>query len=190
MGLDERLDTYVAQDAEEAAGLARIRAFAAGHERPFDRAHLHGHLVGSALVVSADGMRVLLLRHKKLQRWLQCGGHGEPGETSGAAVAMREAAEESGISGLALHPAAPRPLDVDVHRIPARGAEPAHDHLDLRYLVMAPAGAAFERSRDETDDMRWFAWDEALALDIDSGLRRLLTKARELVDPALRGVSS
>ena len=88
------------------------------HEHPFDRAIPEGHLTGSAITVSADGSRVLLLHHRKLDRWLQPGGHGDPGETTGEEVALREALEESGIRGLALHQAAPRPLDVDVHDIP------------------------------------------------------------------------
>jgi ADP-ribose pyrophosphatase YjhB (NUDIX family) len=111
------------------------------HERPFDRAIGEGHLTGSAITVSADGRQVLLLHHRKLDRWLQPGGHGDPGETTGEEVALREALEESGIEGLTLHPRAPRPLDVDVHDIPARGSEPAHQHLDLRYLVVAPERA-------------------------------------------------
>src|SRR4029453_15241807 len=80
-----------------------------------------GHLTGSAITVSADGAHVLLLHHRKLDRWLQPGGHGDPGETTGEEGALREALEESGIEGLTLHPRAPRPLDGDVHDIPARG---------------------------------------------------------------------
>jgi 8-oxo-dGTP pyrophosphatase MutT (NUDIX family) len=121
---------------------------------------------------------VLLLHHRKLDRWLQPGGHGDPGETTGEAVALREALEETSLEGLVLHPTAPRPLDVDVHDIPARGAEPAHQHLDLRYLVVAPEGASFQRAAAETNDMRWVTWDEAMTMGIDSGLTRALRKAR------------
>ena len=128
-------------DAEEAGDRDQIVAFVRRHERPFDRAIGEGHLTGSAITVSADGSHVLLLHHRKLDRWLQPGGHGDPGETTGEEVALREALEESGIEGLTLHPRAPRPLDVDVHDIPARGSEPAHQHLDLRYLVVAPERA-------------------------------------------------
>ncbi|HSE96548.1 MAG TPA: NUDIX domain-containing protein, partial [Methylomirabilota bacterium] len=141
MSLADRLRRHVPRDPREAADLAAILAFVARHPDPFDRRIPEGHLTGSALVLSAAGDRVLLLFHRKLGRWLQPGGHAEPGETTGEAVALREAVEETGIPGLALHPAAPRPLDVDVHDIPARGTEPAHQHLDLRYLVLAPARA-------------------------------------------------
>jgi 8-oxo-dGTP pyrophosphatase MutT (NUDIX family) len=98
-------------------------------------------------------------------------------------VALREAAEETGIPALALHPAAPRPLEVDVHDIQAHGAEPAHQHLDLRYLVVAPARAPLARSIGEARAIRWFAWSELEGLDLDPGLRRALATARAWVRP-------
>jgi 8-oxo-dGTP pyrophosphatase MutT (NUDIX family) len=178
MSVLDQLAAHLPADAAEARDLETIRAFAVAHPAPFDRAIASGHLTGSALVVSAGGDRVLLLHHRKLDRWLQPGGHGDPGEATGEEVALREAREETGLLGLALHPRAPRPLDVDVHEIPARGAEPAHLHLDLRYLVMAPPGAALSRQLEETNDLRWFTWDELAGLGLDGGLQRLLAKAR------------
>ncbi len=177
----ESLRSHRPTEGEEFSDLARIIAFVESHADPFDRAIRDGHLTGSAAVVAADGARVLLLHHKKLSRWLQPGGHGDPGETRGEDVALREAIEETGLSGLMLHPRAPRPLDVDVHEIPARGDEPAHEHLDLRYLFVAPGDAAPRLAALESSDLRWFRWDETDALDLDSGLRRLLGKARAAV---------
>jgi 8-oxo-dGTP pyrophosphatase MutT (NUDIX family) len=176
--LVQSLARHVPADPEEAADLRQILDFVARHPRPFDRAILEGHLTGSALTVSASGARVLLLHHRKLQRWLQPGGHADPGETQGEDVALREAHEETGIAGLTLHPQAPRPLDVDVHDIPARPGEPAHQHLDLRYLVLAPDAAALTRAEEEASALRWFGWDLLDALDLDHGLRRALAKAR------------
>lgn len=178
MGLFESLTRFKAADPEEETDLARIRGFIASHSDPFDRTILEGHLTGSALVVSAEGDRVLLLFHLKLQRWLQPGGHASPGESSGEEVALREAREETGIQGLSLHPSAPRPLDVDVHEIPAHELTPAHEHLDLRYLVIAPKGAQPSRAETEAADVRWFSWEEVSRLDLDSGLLRALRKAR------------
>jgi len=178
--LHATLRRHVPADAKEAADLAEILAFVGRHLDPFDRRIPEGHLTGSAVIVSAAGDRVLLLHHRKLRRWLQPGGHAEPGERDGEVVALREAREETGIEGLALHPSAPRPLDVDVHPIPARRDEPAHRHLDLRYLVVAPQGATLRRRATEARALRWFGWAEAAALDLDHGLWRALTAARAL----------
>jgi len=177
------LERHRPADPGEASDLARIQDFVRRHADPFDRRIAEGHLTGSALVVSRDGSRVLLLHHRKLRRWLQPGGHADPGETSGEAVALREAREETGLERLELHPEAPRPLDVDVHEIPARPGEPAHQHLDLRYLVLAPRHEPLRRAAAEASQLRWFAWDELKALDLDPGLLRALQKARRLLGP-------
>jgi 8-oxo-dGTP pyrophosphatase MutT (NUDIX family)/SAM-dependent methyltransferase len=168
-------------DRREGQDLVRILRFIEAHVDPFDRAIAEGHLTGSAIIVSAIGDRVLLLHHRKLGRWLQPGGHADPGECVGEAVALREAREETGIEGLALHGRAPRPLDVDVHVIPARGGEPAHEHLDLRYLVVAPEAAEARLKADESHAIRWFRWDELAALELDPGLQRALKKVRDVI---------
>jgi len=93
MSLQESLSRHVAADAEEAADLAQIQAFALAHADPFDRRIVEGHLTGSAIVVSDDGTQVLLLHHRKLDRLLQPGGHADPAETSVEQVALREAFE-------------------------------------------------------------------------------------------------
>ncbi len=178
MRLVDQLVRHRPEDADETAHLAAIVAFVNAHDRPFDRAIPHAHLTASAFILSSDGNRVLLLHHRKLDRWLQPGGHGEPGESDGETVALREAREETGIAELRLHPEAPRPMDVDVHQIPARGTEPAHLHLDLRYAVMAESSVELLRSAKETNALRWFGWDEIHALGLDAGLRRGLAKAR------------
>jgi 8-oxo-dGTP pyrophosphatase MutT (NUDIX family) len=183
--LRAQLRRHAPADAKEAADLTEILAFVQRHPDPFHRGIFEGHLTGSAVVVSAAGDQVLLLHHRKLRRWLQPGGHAEAGERSGETVALREAWEETGIEGLALHPTAARPLDVDVHPIPARGDDPAHRHLDLRYLVVAPPGATLRRLAAEARDLRWFGWDELAPLDLDAGLHRALRAARAVLSSTL-----
>ena len=168
-------------DEQERRDCDRILSFIAAHADPFDRRIAEGHLTASALVLSRSGDRALLLHHRKLERWLQPGGHAEPGETSGESIALREALEETGVEGLALHPTAPRPLDLDVHAIPARSGEPAHEHLDLRYLVLAPGDAAITLNAEESRALRWFSWAEIEGLGLDTGLRRAFAKARALL---------
>lgn len=175
-----RLQGHRCQDAAEARDVARVLEFVAAHPDPFDRRIPEGHLTGSAFVVARDGTRVLLLHHRKLDRWLQPGGHADPGETSGEAVALREVREETGLEAVHLHPEAPRPLDVDVHEIPARPGEPAHAHLDLRYLAVAE-DTVLVRAEQEAADLKWFGWNELEPLRLDPGLRRGLSKALRYV---------
>jgi 8-oxo-dGTP pyrophosphatase MutT (NUDIX family) len=119
------------------------------------RGCLAGHLTGSALVVDATGERTLLLHHAKLDRWLQPGGHAD-GDGNLAAVALKEATEETGIPDLRVVLPA---LDIDVHTIPARPGEPEHLHLDVRFLVLAPEGAAVHHN-EESHDARWASADD------------------------------
>lgn len=114
------------------------------------------HLTGSAIIMSADRRRVLLVRHAKAGLWLQTGGHCEPADAALVDVARREAREESGIVHLSVDPV---PLRLSRHRVPFCGpVQPAH-HLDVQFLAVAPTGA---EPLDEPggDPAEWFAVDE------------------------------
>ena len=146
---------------------------------PFDRRILAGHLTGSAVVISAAGDRVLLLHHRKLDRWLQPGGHGDPGEVSGEAVALREALEETGLAGPgpASHGAPARSTWTSTTSPPA-ATSPRTSTSTFGISWWRPPDAEIARCLEETNDLRWFSWDELDALGLDAGLRRLLEKAR------------
>ncbi|WP_404544018.1 NUDIX hydrolase [Dyella jejuensis] len=146
--------------------------FLAEAARPFDREHEAGHFTGSAWLVSKDGERVLLTHHRKLNRWLQLGGHAD-GDSDLAAVALREAHEESGLAGLMVEPGI---FDVDRHWIPERGNEPGHWHYDVRYVVRAGQDEAFVVG-DESLDLAWVpVRDLADASATDDSLRRMARK--------------
>ena len=143
----------------------------------FLRTSFPAHFTGSALVVSADGSRALLHHHRKLDRWMQFGGHCD-GEEDVLRVAQREALEESGVEGLIL--ASPRPFDLDIHEIPDRKTEPAHFHYDVRWVLIAPENPVFIVS-EESHQLQWFTPAEARALPLDSGLLRLVGKWEALL---------
>lgn len=146
----------------------------------FDRNQFPAHFTGSALVVSADGARTLLNHHRFLNRWLQFGGHCD-GEEDVLAVARREAEEESGIAGLIL--ASARPFDLDIHAIPEnpKRCEPAHEHYDIRWVLIAPEDAVC-RVSEESHDLQWFAPSELGGLELDPGMLRLLGKWQALLE--------
>ncbi|MGW6540012.1 NUDIX hydrolase [Streptomyces sp. NPDC055051] len=125
-----------------------------------------GHLTSSALVIDPSRGRVLLTLHKKLGMWLQMGGHCEEGDATVEAAALREAAEESGVSGLTLLPGGP--VRLDRHAIP----EPCHWHLDVQYAALAPPDGV-ERISEESLDLKWFAYDEVAAV-ADTSVVRLV----------------
>jgi 8-oxo-dGTP pyrophosphatase MutT (NUDIX family) len=105
--------------------------------------------------------------HAKLGIWVQPGGHAE-GNANLAAVALREATEETGIDGLRIWS---RAIDLDIHVVDPPG-EDAHEHHDVRFLVVAPAGAV-EIPNHESRELRWVTEDELTILGVDPGLARL-----------------
>lgn len=138
---------------------------------PFVRARLQGHFTASAWLVSADGARVLLMHHAKLLRWLQPGGHAD-GDADLARVALKEAEEETGLTGLVVEDQAI--FDLDRHWIPERGEVPGHWHFDVRYVVRAVGGEAFVGNHESLG----LAWRpvEAVAADPDASLSRMAGK--------------
>ncbi|MEO7012749.1 MAG: NUDIX hydrolase [Dokdonella sp.] len=143
--------------------------------RAFVRERLHGHFTGSAWLASADGQRVLLTHHRKLDRWLQVGGHAD-GDADLSRVALREAEEESGLTDLAVESEI---FDIDQHWIPERNEVPGHWHHDVRFVVHATGSEKFVVS----EESHALAWRDiaAIAADdtADESLRRMALRWQE-----------
>ncbi len=137
---------YVATDEREEADRCAMLRLAEELEQPLSRRQVRAHFTASAFVIDETCARACLVRHVTLGRLLQPGGHVETIDSCLEDAALREALEETGLE-LELHPKAPRPFDLDIHAIPATANEPAHFHLDVRYLVIGrgepAAGAAW-----------------------------------------------
>ena len=158
---------------EEAATVDLFLALLADAENPFLRERLAGHFTASAWLVDGSGRHVLLTHHRKLDLWLQLGGHAD-GEPDFAAVAMAEAREESGLDGLSLEDDAI--FDLDRHWIPEHKGVPPHWHYDVRFVVRATGSEEFVVS----DESHALAWRDIASLVDDEGadasLRRMARK--------------
>ena len=173
------LGQYRPQGETEAADVEQVRALAETADDPFLRS-MPLHLTGSALIVHPASQRVLLRWHQRQQAWLQVGGHGDPGESDPLAIALREAAEETGLDDLEPWPDA-QLRHVVVVPVPANRTEPAHHHADLRFVL---ATHAPEAVRPESPDapLRWLTPDEAHAATSQANLRETLSRAQRLMD--------
>jgi 8-oxo-dGTP pyrophosphatase MutT (NUDIX family) len=171
MRVVEILRAYVAGDEREEADRCAMLRLCEELEKPTSRDQARAHFTASALVVDSACERVCLVAHAKLGRLLQPGGHVEPTDLTLEAAALREAREETRLE-LEFHPTAPRPFDLDIHEIPARPTEPAHFHLDVRYLLVG--------SGDPCEGAGWYVLGEAG----DESVDRLARKALAFRSPA------
>ncbi|NKY45866.1 NUDIX hydrolase [Nocardia cerradoensis] len=152
--------THPEQSVREA-----MLAFLGSAPRGCLREHAPGHITASAVVFSHDEREVLLTLHPRVGRWIQLGGHCEPGDETVVDAALREATEESGIAGLKVEPGL---YGAQAHPITCSLGVPTR-HLDLLFKIRAPRGAVPVRSAESTD-LRWWPVD-ALPADSDVLLR-------------------
>ncbi|MGX9353862.1 NUDIX hydrolase [Roseobacteraceae bacterium S113] len=176
------LGRFAPRDASDAAAWARICAFVRGEPRAFSRdASIGGHVTASAFVLSADRSHVLLTHHRKLDMWIQLGGHCD-GIADARFVALKEAYEESGLARLRL--ISQDVFDVDIHEIPARpdkpgkAGEPAHLHYDVRFVMLAEAGEIVVS--DESHALAWVPLAALEARTDELSLLRMRDKALTL----------
>lgn len=166
------LNQYVEAEPENQHSKALLIKFAEAHENCCERTLNVGHFTGSCWLVSKDGQRVLLTHHKKLERWLQLGGHAD-GDSDLAQVALREAEEESGLIDLSVEPEI---FDLERHAIPARGSDPEHFHHDVRFVVHAHGSENFIVS-DESHALAWRNISELVDDgDAEESIRRMARK--------------
>jgi len=168
-GLAAELADLQRREPERASVAARLLELLAQPGDGFSRSHLDpGHFTASAFVVCPERRRLLLIRHPKLGRWLQPGGHIEAGDASCLSAAQREVLEETGVAELEL--LAPGIFDVDVHLIPANAKEGAHAHFDVRYAFRAQSDRL--SVSDEVKAARWVELAAVAALNDEESIAR------------------
>jgi 8-oxo-dGTP pyrophosphatase MutT (NUDIX family) len=162
---------YRRRHPAESATIDRFEAFIGSEPRCFQRNCWAGHVTGSAWIVNQQRTHVLLTHHRKLNRWLQLGGHSD-GEDNPLRVACREAVEES---GLAVEPVCDLLFDIDIHLIPARQDDPAHHHFDARFALTTVGGDAY-RVSDESHALCWVKIDQIEAVTTEPSMLRMARK--------------
>ena len=167
-----QLQRYAERYPDESETTARYIEFVRTHRDCFERTLQVGHVTGAAWVLDKARRRTLLTHHKKLDRWLQLGGHVD-GNPDVLEAAAREAQEESGIDTLAS--VYPEIFDLDIHTIPARGDEPEHLHYDARFLFNATKSEEFVIS-EESHDLAWVALDELDDYTTEESIQRMAKK--------------
>jgi 8-oxo-dGTP pyrophosphatase MutT (NUDIX family) len=136
------------------------------------RTQLLGHITASAWVLDDRREHVLLIHHRKLDRWLQPGGHAD-GDADALAVAQREVLEET---GLETQPISPLIFDLDAHLIPARGSEPAHYHYDIRFLLSPKAGSRLH-ANEEVHTAEWVHLSQVKSRANERSILRMVEKS-------------
>jgi len=178
VSLDLIIAAYEPFDDLEAQHQAAFLHLLRGTVEPYSRNQfVPGHVTASCFII--DGLGHLLLHHhRRLNRWLQMGGHLESGEDPGAA-ALREGAEESGLTDLRF--VTGEIADLDVHSIPAGRGEPEHRHYDVRYIARTDSADSIAADVRESNQLMWFDLDRAAELMQGEESLRVIQKIRRVL---------
>lgn len=169
------LTDYRLRYPDETGTVDQYLEFVNMYDDCFERTQLLGHVTGSAWLVNQAGTHVLLTHHRKLDIWVQLGGHAD-GDSVPLNVALREAREESGID--AISAVSEDLFDIDIHEIPARKSEPAHFHYDARFLLQTTASDEFVIS-DESHALEWVDVERIADKTDEESMLRMAAKYRK-----------
>lgn len=175
ISLLETLEVHPSHRAHDRRARDLAMDFARTQIHILDRVNLQGHFTGSAFIVDPARTRFVLLWHRKLDKWVQPGGHAD-GDPDLLAVARREAFEETGLETRAVFLGV---FDLDIHTIPASPHVPAHLHYDMRFLLEADPAAPLAPNARECRDVAWMnlAEAEARGIEVEASVRRMVEKA-------------
>lgn len=168
------LNQHQPADSAESADTERALDLVQKQDKFWQADNMQSHLTASCWILNPARDAVLLLHHRKLDRWLQPGGHIEEEDSSWLSAALREAREETGIESFNLIQNSI--FDFDIHKIAARGEIPEHQHFDARFLLQANSSELVIST--ESNDLRWFSFSEAaVILEGDQVMQRMLLKS-------------
>lgn len=170
------INDYLPANPEESETCQYLLDFVSRYEDCFSRELQVGHVTGSAWILNTSGAEVLLTHHRKLNIWVQPGGHAD-GDSDILAVAKKEAYEESGLNKLDL--VSHGLFDIDIHKIPARKQEPAHLHYDCRFAFQVVGSDQYKVS-DESHDLKWVPLALVGDFNDEDSIARMINKSSSL----------
>lgn len=172
------LNQYQTRFMDELAFIDKARYFIETHQDIFYRELWPAHVTGSAWVVNPARDRVLLLHHRKLDRWFQPGGHAD-GDADIIRVSLKETAEETGLDPSRVRLVDGRIFDIDIHTIHASDHDPRHQHIDVRFLVEIDDTVPIP-GNDESHEVLWVPLHQASSFNNNRSTYRMVDKTRLL----------
>jgi len=174
--LKQLLKTYIQKYPYEVNAIKMLNFFD-NHDDCFEKDNLPGHFTGSAWVISPDKNKILMTHHKKLNMWLQLGGHAD-GEKDLKSVAIKEAKEESGFNNFSI--LSEEIFDLDIHKIEPMSENPEHLHYDVRFLLEADPKKQNIIISEESHDVKWIHLDDVLEYNSEASISRMVEKTKKL----------
>jgi 8-oxo-dGTP pyrophosphatase MutT (NUDIX family) len=174
--LDILLNNYIKQSKHDTNAIQMLN-FYKNNENCFSKDNKKGHFTGSAWIINPAKNAVLMTHHKKLNMWLQLGGHAD-GDKNLVNVALRESKEESGFSNFKL--LSKEIFDLDIHEIEPMNDDPRHFHYDVRFLLEADPIKSEIIVSDESHDVKWIPLSEVNNYNSEDSIRRMVDKTTRL----------
>lgn len=128
------------------------------------------HFTSSAYVYNKEEKKFLFIKHKKLGKWLQPGGHIEDNERP-EDCAIREVFEETGLqvelvgNRLPIETGNIRPYAAQMNRL---SFDEDYENMDLVYLAVPIGKQALVQNTEETENIAWFSLEEIVQDSFDT----------------------
>lgn len=180
MDFFDALQLYLPHDEQEAADRAVMTDCIRRFPDVYERTNLLCHVTASAWIANESRDRVLMIYHNIYDSWAWTGGHAD-GERDLLRVALREAAEETGLKQI--RAASNRLLSIETLTVNPhfkRGVfVPAHLHLNGTYLLIADDTEPLRVKADENSAVAWFAPEEAIQACSEPWMRPVYRRLNE-----------